>query len=155
MLRLLKDGHSTPKVSISLNDSDALLAALKAACVDAAVLVRPAAVGSRGLLWQELSRQPVVLLAPAGVSDASPAELLRQRGWIRNDTALTRGRTAARHVRRVASRANHTMDLHAIDVIVATVAAGHGGTVMPLPRKPPLDEQRVRVIALGRPARWR
>ena len=62
-------------VEIALQDSDPLLAALKAGRIDAAVLVRPSSGGSSRLAWQNLERQPFVMLAPAGAANGSPKEL--------------------------------------------------------------------------------
>jgi DNA-binding transcriptional LysR family regulator len=151
-LRTLRDRHPALDVAMTLNDSDELLADLKAGRIDAAVLVRPSSGGSSRLTWYDLTKQPFVMLAPASAPDEKPAELLRRLGWIRYDTTLTGGRIAAHHVRRLAPRARCTMDLKSIDAIVAMVAAGLGVTVVPRPRQPLISAYPVRELRLGRNA---
>jgi DNA-binding transcriptional LysR family regulator len=151
-LRTLRDRHPALDVVMTLNDSDELLSDLKAGRIDAAVLVRPASGGSSRLAWYDLTRQPFVMLAPGSAPEEKPAELLQSLGWIRYDPALTGGRIAARHVRRLAPRARATMDLKSIDAIVAMVAAGLGVTVVPRPRQPLISAYAVRELRLGRNA---
>jgi DNA-binding transcriptional LysR family regulator len=151
-LRILRDRHPALEVAMTLNDSDELLADLKAGRIDAAVVVRPSSGGSSRLAWYDLTKQPFVMLAPANAPDEKPAELLRSLGWIRYHTALTGGRIAAHHVRRLAPRVRGTMDLKSIDAIVAMVAAGLGATVVPRPRQPLISAYAVRELRLGRSA---
>ena len=154
-LRLLRDRHPELQVEISLEDSEPLLVALKAGRIDAAVLVRPTAGGSSRLTWQNLERQPFVLVVPPGAGSGSPKELLQRYGLIQYDPALTGGRIAARYVRQVCPGARRVVDLRSIDAIVAMVAAGLGVSVVPQPRKTLLDAHLVRKVPLGKsvPAR--
>jgi DNA-binding transcriptional LysR family regulator len=154
-LRQLRDRHPALMVDVQLGDSTALLADLKAGRVDAAVLVRPKGGGSERLAWRNLSKQPLVLLAPASASDEGVRALIERLGWIRYDTDLTGGRLAAACVRRIAPRARPTMELRAIDAIVAMVSAGLGVSVVPRPRGALLAAHRVRAMRLprGAPAR--
>jgi DNA-binding transcriptional LysR family regulator len=152
-LRLLRDRHPELQVEISLEDSQPLLAALKAGRIDAAVLVRPAAGGSSRLTWQALERQPFVMVVPPGAAGTgSPKELLQRYGLIQYDPALTGGRIAARYVRQVCPEARRVVDLRSIDAIVAMVAAGLGVSVVPQPRKALLDAYLVRKVPLGKSA---
>jgi DNA-binding transcriptional LysR family regulator len=151
-LRRLRDRHPALDVVVTLNDSEELLTDLKAARIDAAVLVRPSSGGSSRLAWHDLTRQPFVMLAPASAPDGKPAEMLQRLGWIRYDVTLTGGRIAARFVRRLAPRARSTMELKSIDAIVAMVAAGLGATVVPRPRQPLMSAYPIREVHLGRNA---
>jgi DNA-binding transcriptional LysR family regulator len=151
-LRALRDRHPELELSLSLADSDELLSQLKAGRIDAAVVVRPRSGGSSRLHWQDLARQPFVLLAPPDVAVASPRQLLQSHALVRYDPALTGGRTAAQYVRRLYPRAQVLMDVASIDVIVAMVAAGLGISVVPQPRAPLLATHGVRVLGLGRGA---
>jgi DNA-binding transcriptional LysR family regulator len=154
-LRLLRNRHPELQVEISLEDSEPLLAALKAGRIDAAVLVRPTAGGSSRLAWQNLERQPFVMVVPPGAGSGSPKELLQRYGLIQYDPALTGGRIAARYVRQVCPEARRVVDLRSIDAIVAMVAAGLGVSVVPQPRKTLLDAYLVHKVPLGKsvPAR--
>ena len=130
-LRTVRDRHPDLRVEVSLADSDELIAAVKAGRIDAAVLVRPSSGGSTRLGWQDLERQPFVMLVPPGVPAAPPQELLQRFGLIRYDTALTGGRIAAQHVRRVFPEARIVMEVRSIDAIVAMVSAGLGVSIVP------------------------
>jgi DNA-binding transcriptional LysR family regulator len=154
-LRSLRDRHPDLHVEVSLADSEPLLAALKAGSIDAAVLVRPPSGGSSRLSWQNLERQPFVMLVPPGVDPGSPRELLQRYGLIQYDPALTGGRMAARYVRQICPNARHVMDLRSIDAIVAMVAAGLGVSIVPRPRQALLEAHLVAAVHLakGAPAR--
>ena len=149
-LRVLRDRHSALDVEVSLNDSDALLSELRAGRIDAAALIRPQSGGSSRLLWQNLAKQPFVMLVPAHAPSSSPKVLLEQCEWIRYDTSLTGGRIAARYVRRTGSRARCVIELRSIDAIVAMVSAGLGVSVVPRPRQALLDAHAVREVRLGK-----
>lgn len=154
-LRLLRDRHPALQVEVSLNDSDPLIADLKAGRIDAAVLVRPQSGGSSRLAWQDLARQPFVMLVPPGAPASAPQELLRRFDLIRYDPALTGGRIAARYVRQAFPGARSSMEVRSIDAIVAMVSAGLGVSIVPRPRKALLEAYTVREVRLGRagPAR--
>src|SRR5918993_5253672 len=149
-LRSVRDRHPDLRVEVSLADSDELIAALKAGRIDAAVLVRPSSGGSTRLAWQDLERQPFVMLVPPGVAAGAPQELLQRFGLIRYDTALTGGRIAAQYVRRVFPQARIVMEVRSIDAIVAMVSAGLGVSIVPQPRKALLEAHGVRALGLGR-----
>jgi DNA-binding transcriptional LysR family regulator len=149
-LRTLRDRHPGLDVEIVLEDSDRLLLELKAGRLDAAVLVRPSAGGSSRLAWRELEKQPFVLLAPPGTSGESPADLLRRFGLIQYDPALTGGRLAALHARKLCPEARRAMEIRSIDAIVAMVSAGLGVSIVPRPRAALLAAHGVREVALGK-----
>ena len=152
-LRLLRDRHPGLQVTLSGSvDSDLLLDELNAGRLDAAVLVRPPAGGSSRVIWDDLQRQPFVLLAPQDSGDDTPQQLLARHDWIGYDRQLTGGRLAAEYVRRVAPAARSAMEFRFIDAIVAMVSQGLGVSVVPLPRRALLSAYQVRVIPLGKNA---
>jgi DNA-binding transcriptional LysR family regulator len=149
-LRTVRDRHPDLQVEVSLADSDELIAALKAGRIDAAVLVRPSSGGSTRLAWQDLARQPFVLLMPPGAPAAPAPELLQRFGLIRYDIALTGGRIANQYVRRIFPGARLVMEVRSIDAIVAMVSAGLGVSIVPQPRQALLEAHGVRALGLGR-----
>jgi DNA-binding transcriptional LysR family regulator len=152
-LRTVRDRHPDLQVEVSLADSDELIASVKAGRIDAAVLVRPASGGSTRLAWQDLARQPFVLLLPPGAPAAPAPDLLQRFGLIRYDTALTGGRIAAQYVRRVFPQARIVMEVRSIDAIVAMVSAGLGVSIVPEPRQALLEAHGVRGLGRGAPTR--
>ena len=149
-LRAMRDGHPALTVEVLLDDSAELLGDLKAGRIDAAVLIRPASGGSSRLAWQNLAKQPFVMLVPPGAQGASPHELLQRFDLIRYDPSLTGGRIAAQYVQRVLPQARCAMEVRSIDAIVAMVSAGLGVSIVPRPRKALLEAHRVREVPLGR-----
>lgn len=149
-LRLLRDRHPALEVEVFLNDSDVLQTELKAGRIDMAVLVRPQSGGSSRLAWQNIAKQPYVMLVPPGIQGSAPQDLLQRLDLIRYDTSLTGGRIAARYVRQVFPRARCAMDVRSIDAIVAMVSVGLGVSIVPQPRKALLDAHGVRELSLGK-----
>jgi DNA-binding transcriptional LysR family regulator len=144
--------HSQLRVRLVQEDSAVLLQLLKAADIDAAIVVRPGASGSSRLSWRTLARESFVLLAPPDTKSDSVVELLHSHDWIRFDASLTGGRIAAALVRRIAPRARSTLELDSIEAIVATVSAGLGVSIVPRLRGPLRAAYPVREISLGRRA---
>ncbi|ABE43997.1 LysR family transcriptional regulator [Polaromonas sp. JS666] len=152
-LHRLRGLHPALEIRVApLNDTDELLAELKAGRIDAALLVRPEAGGSSRLVWRDLHRQPFVLLAPRESAVATPRKLFEAHEWIGYDLSLPAGRQAARFVRALAPEARCTTELRSMDAIVAMVSLGMGITVVPQPRRPLLAAYSVREVALGHKA---
>lgn len=152
-LRSLRDRYPALGIEVSpIVDSDPLLAELKAGRIDMSVLVRPQGGGSSRLHWQNLIRQPYVMLVPPGVPAATPQELLQRYELIRYDPTLTGGRSAAQYVRKAFPKARVAMDVRSIDAIVAMVSAGLGVAIVPQPRKALLEAHHLREVRLGKAA---
>lgn len=149
-LHALRERHPSLDVVVPpLNDSDELVAELKAGRLDLALVVRPEAGGSRRLVWRDLHRQPYVLLAPPDAAGRSARQLLETHDWIGYDLSLAGGRVAARHVRSLIPQARCAMELRSMDAIVAMVAQGLGVSVLPRPRRPLVEAYAVREVGLG------
>ena len=152
-LHALRQRHPSLEVVVPpLNDTDELLAELKAARLDIALLVQPESGGSRRLVWRELHRQPFVMLAPSKAPEKTARQLLEAYDWVGYDLSLPGGRVAARHVRTLMPQARCAMELRSMDAIVAMVAQGLGVSVVPQPRRPLIDAYAVREVDLGRRA---
>ncbi|RSZ47399.1 MULTISPECIES: LysR family transcriptional regulator [unclassified Variovorax] len=155
-LHALRQKHPSLDVVVPpLNDSDEMISELKAARLDVALLVRPESGGSRRLVWQELHRQPYVLLAPPNAPGKTVRQLLETCDWIGYDLSLSGGRVAARYVRSLKPDARCVMELRSMDAIVAMVAQGLGVSVVPQPRRPLVDAYAVREVGLGSRAPFR
>lgn len=148
-LRLAQSAHHDLEIRLTLAVSGPLLAALAAGRIDAAVVVRPKSGGSSRLVWRDLVREPFVLVAPASAEPRTPAQLLREYPWIRYDTSLTGGRTAAQYVQRVCPGLRHAFEVADTDAIVAMVAEGLGVSVIPRPRPAIRRGHAMREVPLG------
>jgi DNA-binding transcriptional LysR family regulator len=136
-------------------DSDGLLQQLKAGVIDAAVVIRPSAGGSRRLHWHPLAHERFVLIAPPDSKGSSLQELLRVYDWIQFDTALVSGRMAANYLHRTAPRTRGAIEIDSIDTIVALVSDGLGVSIVPKPRHPISAVHPVREIPLNQHAHSR
>ena len=155
-IRLLGRIHPALEVVVPpINDTEELVANLKASHLELALVVRPEAGGSRRLRWRDLYRQPYVLLAPSGATEKTARQLLRAHPWISYDSGIAGGRAAARIVRSMMPGAKHQMELRSTDAIVAMVAEGLGVAVVPEPRAQLLRAYPVREIPVGGPAAYR
>ncbi len=149
-LKELRRRHPLLEVVIPpMNDSDELVAELKAGRLDVALVAKPQAGASRRLIWRELHCQPYVLLVPADAVGDDPAALLAHHDWIGYDLSLPGGKVAARFVRTVREQARCVMELRSVDAIVSLVAEGLGVSVIPQPRRALIDAYPVREVALG------
>ena len=152
-LRFLRERHPSLEVVIPpMNDSDELIAELKAGRLDIALVAKPRIGAARGLAWRELQRQPYVLLVPADARTDDPGALLARYGWVAYDQSLPGGKVAARFVRGLVENARCTMELRSVDAIVSIVAEGLGVSVVPQPRRALLKAYAVREVALGQRA---
>ncbi|HEX4884938.1 MAG TPA: LysR family transcriptional regulator [Casimicrobiaceae bacterium] len=148
-MRLARDAHRDLEIRLTLAVSGPLLAALAAGRIDAAVVVRPTGGGSTRLAWSDLAREPFVLVVPATADERPPAQLLRERPWIRYDASLTGGRTAAQYVQRTCPGLRPAFEVADTDAIVAMVAEGLGVSVIPRPRPAIRNGHAIREVPLG------
>lgn len=148
-MRIARESHRELEVRFTRATSGPLIAAVAGGSIDAAVVVRPKGGGSSRLHWRDLAREPFVLLAPARCSERDARSVLRQYPWIRYDTTLTGGRTAAAYVHHLCPELRPAIDIADTDAIVAMVAEGIGVSVVPRPRLAMRRGYAVREIRLG------
>lgn len=137
------------EVQLERGSTPGLLEDLKANRIDMAVLIRPPTGGSSRLLWTDLLREQMVLVAPRALPAASPERILREQPWIRFDRRLVAGRLAAQFVDGLVPQRQPLVDVPSIDAIVAMVGAGLGVSVLPPLRPEHRAVHAVREIALG------
>ena len=148
-VRIARQAHRDLEVRFLRATSAPLIAELNGGSIDAAVVVRPKGGGSTRLHWRDLAREPFVLVAPERAPERDARSLLRQHPWIRYDTTLTGGRTAADFVRRLCPELRPAIDVADTDAIVAMVAEGIGVSVIPRPRLAMRRGHAIREIGLG------
>jgi DNA-binding transcriptional LysR family regulator len=155
-LGMLRKRHPALDVRIPpLNDTDELLAELRAGRIDAALVARPATGASTRVVWHEVHRQPYVMLAPPDSEQADPRAVLKAYGWVAYDTGLPGGRVAARLAHSFVPRLSSNLELRSMDAIVSMVSLGMGASILPRPRRQLLAAYGVKVLNLGRHAPFR
>jgi DNA-binding transcriptional LysR family regulator len=148
-MRIVRQAHRDLELRFMRATSGPLIAAVNAGTVDAAVVVRPSGGGSTRLHWRDLAREPFVLVAPQRTAEHEARSLLRRYPWIRYDTTLTGGRTAAAFVKRLCPELQPAIDVADTDAIVAMVAEGIGVSIIPRPRPAMRRGLAIREIDLG------
>jgi len=130
----LKERHPGLELHVSAAKSGELLAKVEAGELDAAVAVREPGSGSAQLAWTALYTEPMVLLAPRGLGEATARALLETQAFIRFDRGEHTGRLVERTLRRQRVRPREFLELNAIEGIVDLVRSGLGVSVLPLLR---------------------
>ena len=145
----IKQARPGLEVSIQTARSMELTAQLDAGDIDCAVLVEPQGRRPAGVRWTPLYREPLVLLAPSGMKQASIARLLATEHFLRFDHMQRTGALIDRALRRQRIKVNEFMELSSIEGIVGLVRQGLGVTVVPMLRNATwAQEETLRVIAL-------
>jgi DNA-binding transcriptional LysR family regulator len=127
----LKARHAALDLHVSAAKSIELIERVQSGDLDAAIAVREP--GARPeLVWTPLYGEPMVLLAPRKLEDASPRALLQHQPFIRFDPSQHTGRLVERTLKRLRVRPNEFLELNALESIVELVRSGLGVSVVPL-----------------------
>jgi DNA-binding transcriptional LysR family regulator len=127
----LKARHAALDLHVSAAKSIELIERVQSSDLDAAIAVREP--GARPeLVWTPLYGEPMVLLAPRKLEDASPRALLQHQPFIRFDPSQHTGRLVERTLKRLRVKPNEFLELNALESIVELVRSGLGVSVVPL-----------------------
>jgi DNA-binding transcriptional LysR family regulator len=129
----LKQRHAALDLHVSAAKSIDLVASVQAGERDAAVVVRDP--GARPeLAWTPLYTEPMVLLVPRRLGDATPRTILQSEPFIRFDPTQHTGSLVARTLARLRVKPQEFLELNALESIVDLVRSGLGVSVVPLLR---------------------
>lgn len=146
----LKARHPGLDLHVAAAKSLDLIAQVQAGELDAAIAVREAGAG-RDLAWTPLYGEPMVLLAPRKLDDASPRQLLERHPFIRFDRTQHTGRLVERTLKQLRARPQEFLELNAIESMVELVRAGLAVTIVPLLRGARwAQDAKLRVVELPR-----
>lgn len=134
---------------VSLN----LLGQVDAGEVDLAVMIRPSFALPPELVWQPLTREPMVLAAPRSAPRLAWRELLASQPFIRYDRASFGGRLVDGFLKKQRIAVHEAIELDEIDAIATLVRRGLGVALMPRTRQ--LDTRGLRLIELDEPGFYR
>lgn len=144
----LKARHPGLDLHVSAAKSIELIERVQAGTLDAAIVVREP--GARPeLAWTALYAEPMVLLAPRKLEEASPRALLQRQPFIRFDPSQHTGRLVERTLKRLKVKPQEFLELNALESIADLVRSGLGVSVVPLLRGARwATEPKLRVIEL-------
>lgn len=149
VVRWLRQHHPRLELQLTRGRTATLIAAVKSAEADVALVAQPAHAGAATLHWDPVLRQELVLIAPPGSPDVPLAELFETHEWIRYDRDTTSGAMAARFVHDNVGDIRAGMVLGSLSAIVAMVSAGLGISVLVVPDPAILSCYPVRVVRLS------
>lgn len=144
----LKGKHAGLDLHVTAAKSIDLVDRVRDGGLDAAIVIREPG-GRPDLAWTPLYAEPMVLLAPRRLEDASPRSLLQRQPFIRFDPTQHTGRLVERTLRRMRVKPQELLELNALESIVELVRSGLGVSIVPLLRgaRWPADA-KLRVIEL-------
>jgi len=130
---VLKARHPGLDLHVSAAKSIELIERVQAGGLDAAIVVREP--GARPeLAWTALYAEPMVLLAPRKLEEATPRTLLQRQPFIRFDPSQHTGRLVERTLKRMKTKPQEFLELNALESIVDLVRSGLGVSLVPLLR---------------------
>lgn len=130
----LKAKHPGLDLHVSAAKSIELVQRVEAGELDAAIVVREPRAGSGELAWTPLYAEPMVLLAPRKIEEASPRAILQQQPFIRFDPTQHTGQLVERTLKRLKAQPQEFLELNALESIVDLVRSGLGVALVPLLR---------------------
>lgn len=130
----LKAKHPGLDLHVSAAKSIELVERVEAGDLDAAIVVREPRAGSGELAWTPLYAEPMVLLAPRRIEEASPRAILQQQPFIRFDPTQHTGQLVERTLKRLKVQPQEFLELNALESIVDLVRSGLGVALVPLLR---------------------
>ena len=145
-LAAFRDEYPDVRVRVVPGVSLNLLGLVDSGEVELAVLIRPPYALPADLVWHELAREPIVLVAPAGAPRLSWRELLAALPFIRYDRASFGGRVVDGLLRRLRITVKESVELDEIDAIASLVRQGLGVALLPWSAR--MSARGLRVIPL-------
>ncbi|WP_144631074.1 LysR family transcriptional regulator [Bordetella genomosp. 13] len=152
IMHYLRAHHPRLELQLVRGRSSTLIADVKAAEIDCALVAQPVTGGSARLAWMPMLERELVLIAPPGTKDASASTLFRQYDWIRYDRKTVSGAMAAQYVAANVPEIRGTLEFDSAPAIRALVSAGLGISVLQEPDPVSLLGYPVRIVRLGRGA---
>ncbi|MBC5783232.1 LysR family transcriptional regulator [Ramlibacter sp. USB13] len=129
----LKARHAALDLHVSAAKSIELIERVEAGDLDAAIAIREP--GTRAdLVWTALYAEPMVLLVPRKLEEASPRAILQRQPFIRFDPTQHTGRLVERTLKRLKVKPQEVLELNALESIADLVRSGLGVSVVPLLR---------------------
>ena len=126
----------------------ALLADIERGLLDAAIIIKPNLLPI-GLVFRELAREPMQLIAPEDETESDPIVLLRSRPFIRYDRTAVVGTLIENWILSKRIQVAEVMELDSPEAIASMVHANLGVSIVPDLAVRPFDAVPVKRIDLG------
>lgn len=131
ILARLRPRHPRIEFFLQPDSSVNLYHAVLSGALDAALIVRPQFQVPKSMNWLTLRREPLVLIAPEGMTLDDPHAVLAQQLFIRYDRNQWGGQIVDRYLRQAGLVVREWLELDALEAIAALVSRGLGVAVVP------------------------
>lgn len=150
----LRERYPGIEVIVRSGDSDELYSAVLAGELDAALLIRQSRT-PKSANWQELRREPLVVLAAADNPATDAAAALAASPFIRYDRRRWGGKMAEGWLRTNRIAVDEWVELDSLEAIAILVSHGLGVSLVPDWAPPWMTSLRLRKLALDPPVPFR
>ena len=147
-MALLKSWFPQIGLHIKPGLTSALLADIERGVLDAAIISKPHLMPV-GLVFRELTEEPMHLIAAADEAENDPIRLLHDRPFIRFNRNAVVGTLIDNWILSKRIRVVETMELDSPEAIASMVHANLGVSIVPSPAVRPLDGFALKRLGLG------
>lgn len=144
----LRVSQPTLQVRVSSGLSAELMARLDRGDLDAVIISEPKPIPST-LRWNEIAKEPLVVIAPGDSEGSDFRSVLVERPFLRFSRNAWVGHTIQRILDDFGVRVTEGMELDSLDVIRQMVRHGLGVSVVPAPAFSQMESEGIRVMLLG------
>jgi DNA-binding transcriptional LysR family regulator len=152
MMRL-QQNKPTPKIIVTTALSGELFDSVDRGVLDTALIHEPLRPRD-GCLWQEISQQQVVVIAPPSSEMTDLKQLFRKYPYLRFNRAAWVGSLIEERLRELEISVTEIAEVESVDAIRRLVASGFGVSIVPTVG-PSADPIEVRTMSFGEPPLYR
>ncbi len=153
LIILRNRGTAAPTVTVTSALSGELAAAVERGELDAALIHQPSEL-PHGYVWREISRQKIVVIAPADTRESTLSTLFASQPYIRFNRAAWVAPLIEKRLRALDIEPTTTAEIQSVDAIRLLVSHGFGISVVPSVASA-AENPSVRTLELGEPPLFR
>ena len=142
--------HPRAEIRLEHGQSPSLAERLRHRELDAAIISEPSAPLA-DIEWTPFTREPIVVIAPAGVPAQNDQALLRHYPYIRFNRHFWVNRIIEENLQRRRLLTNPIMELDSLEAIGQMVRYGLGVSIIPLSSRTFLRLHRLHAVPFGEP----
>jgi DNA-binding transcriptional LysR family regulator len=131
ILERLRQSHPQIDVFLEPGTSERLFRRVQKGELDASIIIRPPFALQKSQEWLGLRSEPLVVIAPAALTQDDPHELLLSQPFIKYDHNQWGGYAAHRYLQQAGLAPKMRLELDALDAIAVMVDRGLGVSLVP------------------------
>lgn len=127
----LAERYPDIELSVTKGSSSELYRKFANSDLDVLLMYKPQFDLPKSHEWRSVLREPYIVIAPNGLADCDPLELLKARPFIRYDRTLWSGQLVDEYLRKVGIKPREMIELDGLEAIAVLVDRGLGVAVVP------------------------